>query len=134
MSWRNPLFFCALLSANLAVGILKFREKYYAFSSKEAAYNFAKNPEKCVKMIAEKAKESAELIQLLELHQQFESLAPYSQVFNTFILYLFRPLQESFILEKSQIRGNMRELMHSMEKVDTGKFFSLSKCVDIQGR
>ncbi|CAI5769801.1 Cilia- and flagella-associated protein 206 [Podarcis lilfordi] len=69
-----------LIPANLAVGILKFREKYYAFSSKEAAYNFAKNPEKCVKMIAEKAKESAELIQLLELHQQFESLAPYSQI------------------------------------------------------
>nr|XP_034965320.1 cilia- and flagella-associated protein 206 isoform X2 [Zootoca vivipara] len=67
-------------AANPAVGILKFREKYYAFSSKEAAYNFAKNPEKCIKMVAEKAKESAELIQLLELHQQFESLAPYSQI------------------------------------------------------
>ncbi|XP_061479269.1 cilia- and flagella-associated protein 206 [Rhineura floridana] len=69
-----------LLPANPSIGVLKFKEKYYAFSSKEAAYTFSQNPEKYIKMVAEKAKESAELIQLLELHQQFESLAPYSQV------------------------------------------------------
>uniref|UniRef100_A0A8D0DW11 Cilia- and flagella-associated protein 206 n=1 Tax=Salvator merianae TaxID=96440 RepID=A0A8D0DW11_SALMN len=69
-----------LLPGNPSIGILKYREKYYAFSSKEAAYTFAENPEKYIKMITEKAKESAELIQLLQLHQQFESLAPYSQI------------------------------------------------------
>lgn len=66
---------------NPSIGVLKHKEKMYAFSSKEAAYAFAQNPERFIKMIGEKAKESAELIQLLELHQQYESLAPYSQVF-----------------------------------------------------
>ncbi|KAH0622132.1 hypothetical protein JD844_024157 [Phrynosoma platyrhinos] len=69
-----------LLPGNPSLGVLKHKEKFYAFSSKEAAYTFAENPEKYIKMTAEKAKESAELIQLLELHQQFESLAPYSQI------------------------------------------------------
>ncbi|KAM6459023.1 cilia- and flagella-associated protein 206 isoform 1-T2 [Liasis olivaceus] len=69
-----------LIPGNPSIGVLKHREKYYSFNSKEAAYTFAKNPEKYIKMIAEKAKERAELIQLLELHHQFESLAPYSQI------------------------------------------------------
>nr|XP_060608988.1 cilia- and flagella-associated protein 206 [Anolis sagrei ordinatus] len=69
-----------LLPGNPSIGVLKYKEKLYAFSSKEAAYKFAENPEKYIKMTAEKAKDSAELIQLLELHQQFESLAPYSQI------------------------------------------------------
>ncbi|XP_053143263.1 cilia- and flagella-associated protein 206 isoform X2 [Hemicordylus capensis] len=72
-----------LLPGNPSIGVLKHKEKYYAFTSKEAAYAFAKNPEKYIKMTAEKAKECAELIQLLELHQQFESLAPYSQLRST---------------------------------------------------
>ncbi|XP_073192727.1 cilia- and flagella-associated protein 206 isoform X2 [Lepidochelys kempii] len=69
-----------LLPGNPAVGILKHKEKYYAFSSKESAYVFAQNPDTFIQLIGEKAKECAELIQLLELHHQFESLAPYSQV------------------------------------------------------
>lgn len=80
-------FFCFYLLGNPSLGILKHKEKYYTFCSKEAAYSFAKNPDKYIKLIGDKAKESPELIQLLELHQQFESLAPYTQVVITFILW-----------------------------------------------
>ncbi|XP_026508712.1 cilia- and flagella-associated protein 206 [Terrapene carolina triunguis] len=69
-----------LLPGNPAIGILKHKEKYYTFSSKESAYVFSKTPDIFIQLIGEKAKECAELIQLLELHHQFESLAPYSQV------------------------------------------------------
>nr|XP_056712520.1 cilia- and flagella-associated protein 206 isoform X1 [Euleptes europaea] len=69
-----------LIPGNPYVGILKHKEKYYTFCSKEAAYIFARNPDKYITIIGDKAKESPELIQLLELHQQFESLVPYSQI------------------------------------------------------
>ncbi|XP_074166435.1 cilia- and flagella-associated protein 206 isoform X2 [Sminthopsis crassicaudata] len=65
---------------NPTIGILKHKDRYYTFNSKEAAYAFADNPNKYIEMIGEKAKKSAELIQLLELHQQFETVIPYSQV------------------------------------------------------
>lgn len=68
-----------LLPGDPDVGILKHNEKYYVFSSKESASEFAKNPDKYISLIGEKAKQSAELIQLLELHQQFASITPYSQ-------------------------------------------------------
>ncbi|XP_006264514.1 cilia- and flagella-associated protein 206 isoform X2 [Alligator mississippiensis] len=69
-----------LLPGSPTIGILKHKEKFYAFNSKESAYIFAQNPDKFIQLIIEKAKENAELIQLLELHHQFESLAPYTQV------------------------------------------------------
>ena len=50
------------------------------FSSREAAYEFANNAEKYINLVAEAAKRSPELIQLLELHQQFAALSPYGQV------------------------------------------------------
>ncbi|KAG8582177.1 hypothetical protein GDO81_007946 [Engystomops pustulosus] len=68
-----------LLPGNPSIGILKHRERYYVFSSKEAAYKFAQDPDHYVTLIGEKAKQCAELIQLLELHQQFSSVTPYSQ-------------------------------------------------------
>ncbi|XP_069462479.1 cilia- and flagella-associated protein 206 [Ambystoma mexicanum] len=68
-----------LLPGNPEIGILKHNEKYYIFSSKDSAYEFAQNPEKYISLIGEKAKQCAELIQLLELHQQFASVTPYSQ-------------------------------------------------------
>ncbi|XP_070589280.1 cilia- and flagella-associated protein 206 isoform X4 [Erythrolamprus reginae] len=68
-----------LIPGNPSIGVLKYKERYYSFNSKEAAYNFAKSPDRFIRMVAEKAKECAELIQLLELHHQFEYLAPYSQ-------------------------------------------------------
>lgn len=69
-----------LLPGNPAIGILKFKEKYYTFNTRDAAYSFAENPDDYIDLIREKAKKNAELIQLLELHQQFETLIPYSQM------------------------------------------------------
>ncbi|NXS32728.1 CF206 protein, partial [Pomatostomus ruficeps] len=68
-----------ILPGNPAIGILKHKEKYYVFSSKEAAYTFAQDPDKFIQLNVEKAKEYAELIQLLELHHQFEYLVPHAQ-------------------------------------------------------
>ncbi|XP_075603744.1 cilia- and flagella-associated protein 206 isoform X2 [Balearica regulorum gibbericeps] len=70
------------LPGNPAVGILKHKERCYVFSSKEAAYIFAQDPDRFIQLNVEKAKEHAELIQLLELHHQFEYLAPYAQARN----------------------------------------------------
>lgn len=72
-------FFLSFLG-NPAIGILKHKEKYYVFSSKEAAYIFAEDPDKFIQLNIEKAKKYAELIQLLELHHQFEYLVPHAQV------------------------------------------------------
>ncbi|XP_063245691.1 cilia- and flagella-associated protein 206 [Prinia subflava] len=71
-----------ILPGNPAIGILKHKEKYYVFSSKEAAYLFAQDPDKFIQLNVEKAKKYAELIQLLELHHQFEYLVPHAQVRN----------------------------------------------------
>ncbi|XP_067841008.1 cilia- and flagella-associated protein 206 [Heptranchias perlo] len=68
-----------LLRGNPDIGILKHQEKYYSFSSKEAASAFAQKPDYYIAMAAEEAKQSPELIQLLELHQQFSSVTPYAQ-------------------------------------------------------
>ncbi|XP_028637053.1 cilia- and flagella-associated protein 206 [Grammomys surdaster] len=69
-----------LLPGNPAIGILKYKDRYYTFSTRDAAYLFAENPDHYINLIKEKAKKNAELIQLLELHQQFETLIPYSQM------------------------------------------------------
>ncbi|XP_040977572.1 cilia- and flagella-associated protein 206 isoform X2 [Aquila chrysaetos chrysaetos] len=70
------------LPGNPAIGILKHKERCYVFSSKEAAYIFAQDPDKFIQLNIKKAKEHAELIQLLELRHQFEYLAPYAQARN----------------------------------------------------
>ncbi|NXO78850.1 CF206 protein, partial [Sitta europaea] len=67
------------LPGNPAIGILKHKEKYYVFSSKQAAYIFAQDPDKFIQLNVEKAKKNAELIQLLELRHQFEYLVPHAQ-------------------------------------------------------
>ncbi|XP_045044478.1 cilia- and flagella-associated protein 206 isoform X3 [Desmodus rotundus] len=69
-----------LLPGNPAIGILKHKEKYYTFNTRDAAYSFAENPDNYIDLITEKAKKNAELIQLLELHQQFETLIPCSEM------------------------------------------------------
>ncbi|NXA10316.1 CF206 protein, partial [Sapayoa aenigma] len=71
-----------ILPGNPAIGILKHKQKCYVFSSKEAAYIFAQDPDKFIKLNVEKAKEYPELIQLLELHHQFEHLVPHAQARN----------------------------------------------------
>ncbi|KAJ8397613.1 hypothetical protein AAFF_G00436120 [Aldrovandia affinis] len=68
-----------LLPGNPNIGVLKYQEKYYIFSSKEAACDFASNPDVYITQVAEIAKKSPELIHLLELHQQFVSVTPYSE-------------------------------------------------------
>ncbi|GFR85704.1 cilia- and flagella-associated protein 206 [Elysia marginata] len=68
-----------LVPANPDIGVMRYREHYYAFSSKEAAYEFAQNPQEIIGLVAEGAKKSPELIQLLELHTQFSTITPYSQ-------------------------------------------------------
>uniref|UniRef100_A0A8C5X842 Cilia- and flagella-associated protein 206 n=1 Tax=Malurus cyaneus samueli TaxID=2593467 RepID=A0A8C5X842_9PASS len=69
-----------ILPGNPAIGVLKHKEKCYAFSSKEVAYIFAQDPDNFIQLNIEKAKEYAELIQLLELHHQFEDLVPHTEV------------------------------------------------------
>ncbi|XP_065828631.1 cilia- and flagella-associated protein 206-like [Oscarella lobularis] len=67
-----------LLPSNPNIGVLRYKEKYYCFSSKEAAEKFASNPELYISGVIDVAKASPELIQLLELHAQFAAITPYS--------------------------------------------------------
>ncbi|XP_072551234.1 cilia- and flagella-associated protein 206 [Salminus brasiliensis] len=69
-----------LLPGNPNIGVLKHKEKYYSFSSRQVAYEFASKADEYIELVAERAKKSPELIQLLELHQQFASVTPYSQM------------------------------------------------------
>ncbi|XP_061563498.1 cilia- and flagella-associated protein 206-like [Cololabis saira] len=68
-----------LLPGNPHIGVLKHKEKFYAFSSREAALKFASSPDDFVAQVAEKAKCCAELIQLLKLPQQFSWVTPPSE-------------------------------------------------------
>lgn len=68
-----------LLPGNPELGVLRYKDHYYAFVNKEAAYEFAQNPQEFIQLVAEGAKKSPELIQLLELHTQFSTITPYSQ-------------------------------------------------------
>lgn len=68
-----------LIPGNADIGILHFKNHYYTFVSKEAALEFASDPDRYILQISECAKKSPELIQLLELHTQFASLASYGQ-------------------------------------------------------
>lgn len=68
---------------------MKHKEKYYTFNTRDAAYSFAENPENYIDLITEKAKKNAELIQLLELHQQFETLIPCSEVNGVNIIRIY---------------------------------------------
>ncbi|XP_034447322.1 cilia- and flagella-associated protein 206 isoform X2 [Hippoglossus hippoglossus] len=69
-----------LLPGNPHIGVMRHKEKLYAFSSKEAALKFASRPDDFIAEVAEKAKLSPELIQLLKLHQQFSCVSPYSEM------------------------------------------------------
>ncbi|XP_077075669.1 cilia- and flagella-associated protein 206 [Siphateles boraxobius] len=69
-----------LLPGNPNIGVLKHKEKYYAFSSKSAAYEFACKADEYSAAVVEMAKRRPELIQLLQLHQEFASMTPYSEM------------------------------------------------------
>ncbi|XP_034060450.1 cilia- and flagella-associated protein 206 isoform X2 [Gymnodraco acuticeps] len=62
------------------IGVFHHEEKLYVFSSKEAALTFASSPGDFIAEVAEKAKLSPELIQLLQLHRQFSCVSPYSEL------------------------------------------------------
>eukprot|EP00040_Diaphanoeca_grandis_P010174 m.52127 g.52127 ORF g.52127 m.52127 type:complete len:683 (+) comp21546_c0_seq1:71-2119(+) len=64
-----------LQSANRNIGILQYDEKYYGISSREAAVQFASDPDGCINMILENAKAHPELLELLQLYEFFESYA-----------------------------------------------------------
>ncbi|CAN9507601.1 unnamed protein product [Ophioblennius macclurei] len=68
-----------LLPGNPNIGVLKHKNKLYAFRSIEAALKFAFNLDAFVSEVTEKAKRSPELIQLLQLHQEFSSAGPSSE-------------------------------------------------------
>lgn len=69
-----------LLPGSLQLGLLKHKEKLYAFSSRDAALQFASAPEHYISQVAERAKRSPELIQLLRLHRQFSCVTPYTEL------------------------------------------------------
>lgn len=76
--WALVKFDRLLLHGIPELGALKYNDKVYTFSSIQAATEFAMNPEWFIQQVAEGAKRSPELIQLLELHQQFATVTPYS--------------------------------------------------------
>ncbi|CAL8315117.1 unnamed protein product [Lota lota] len=69
-----------LLPGNPSIGVLKHQDKYYVFSSREAAEQFSSSPDDFTSRVAERARSCPELIQLLELHQQFTRATPYSEM------------------------------------------------------
>ncbi|XP_074471140.1 cilia- and flagella-associated protein 206 [Sebastes fasciatus] len=69
-----------LLPGNPQIGVLKHEEKLFVFRSKEAALKFASNPDDFIAEVAEKAKRSPELIQLLKLHQQYSCVSTYAEL------------------------------------------------------
>ncbi|XP_026050817.1 cilia- and flagella-associated protein 206 isoform X1 [Carassius auratus] len=69
-----------LLPGNPKIGVLKHKEKHYAFSSRSAAYEFASKADEFIAAVVEMAKRQPELIQLLQLHQEFASVTPYSEM------------------------------------------------------
>jgi hypothetical protein len=82
-SYSIAVFDRLLLPSNPHIGVFLHRERYYCFSSKQAAEAFAANPDSYIFDIIEAAKKSPELIQLLELHSQFAAMSPHSQGVST---------------------------------------------------
>ncbi|CAL8392657.1 unnamed protein product [Arctogadus glacialis] len=68
-----------LLPGNPSIGVLRLQDKYYVFSSREAAEQFSSRPDDFTSRVAERARRCPELIQLLELHHQFTGTTPYSE-------------------------------------------------------
>ena len=78
--WSLVVFDRLLLPGNPDIGVLRYQDRYYVFSSKQAAYEFASEPQRYIAYVTECAKKSPQLIQLLELHAQFATITPYTQV------------------------------------------------------
>ncbi|PAA67666.1 hypothetical protein BOX15_Mlig012917g1, partial [Macrostomum lignano] len=78
-AWALVVFDRLLIPGNPSVGILHYRNNYFIFSSRKAAYEFANQPDEFITSVANTARRSPELIQILELHSQFAALTPHSQ-------------------------------------------------------
>lgn len=74
------LFLFLFFAGNPHIGLLKHREKLYAFSSREAALTFASCPDKFISEVLERAKLSPELLQLLRLQQHVSGVSAGSEV------------------------------------------------------
>lgn len=77
--WSLVVYDRLLIPSNPGIGVLRYKDNYYAFCDKQAAYEFSNAPESYINGVAGAAKKSPELIQLLELHTQFASITPYAQ-------------------------------------------------------
>lgn len=64
-----------LVPGNTSMGILHHKDAYYAFSSEILAKKFVENSEFYLVGVADIARQNAELIQLLEMHQQFSTIS-----------------------------------------------------------
>lgn len=69
-----------LLPSNPDIGVIMYKDNFYAFCNAQSAYDFASRPDFYIENVAERAKKSPELIQLLELHKQFAAITPYAKV------------------------------------------------------
>ncbi|XP_053743106.1 cilia- and flagella-associated protein 206-like [Synchiropus splendidus] len=70
-----------LLPGNPFIGLLRYKEKFYIFSSKEAAERFSHTPDYFISMAEEKSKHCPELIRLFKLHKQY--ISTYSELRNS---------------------------------------------------
>ncbi|XP_071479028.1 cilia- and flagella-associated protein 206-like [Diadema antillarum] len=77
--WSLVTYDRLLLPGNPDIGVLRYQDRYYVFSTRQAAYEFANDPQRYIAYVAECAKKSPQLIQLLELHAQFATITPYTQ-------------------------------------------------------
>ena len=64
-----------LVLGTSSIGILCYDEEFYVFSSSQAATEFANNIDEMIGMISDRARVSTELINLVQLQRQFQSLS-----------------------------------------------------------
>lgn len=81
MELENIIFIFAGIPC---IGVLKHKERFYAFSSTEAALTFASSPEDFVAEVAEECKRFPELFELLKLNNQLPCPSPCSEVCDFF--------------------------------------------------
>uniref|UniRef100_A0A9J8AJR2 Cilia- and flagella-associated protein 206 n=1 Tax=Cyprinus carpio carpio TaxID=630221 RepID=A0A9J8AJR2_CYPCA len=104
-----------LLPGNPKIGVLKHKEKYYAFSSRSAAYEFASKADEFIAAAVEMAKRQPELIQLLQLHQEFASVTPYSEVATYTSLAFMQSGEKLLVKTISKSDASMQTETHPLE-------------------
>ena len=69
-----------LLPSNTNIGVLQYNNNFYVFSSQKSAQEFVSNIQANLAKIINVAKRNPELIQLLEMHNQFRTISQYGDV------------------------------------------------------